>query len=307
MKIAVLGASGQLGGEICQQVGDEAVPLDIDKLDITQRTAVRRTLTDLRPRAVINCAAYTQVDAAESDRGRCRTINALAVEHLADICSQLDCPLVQMSTDYVFGGDRQEPAPYREEEPPQPRGVYAQTKLDGERAAARHAKHLIVRTCGLYARAGDKLARNFVKTILRLGGRGRPLKIVNDQRCSPSFVPHVARAVLWLMRAGGNAPAPWGIYHVTNRGETTWYEFARAIVRHSGIEASIEPITTAEYGTAAPRPAYSVLDTTKYHATGGPEMPDWSDALAEFFAEASLSRRSNGSSKRGRSRSKGGG
>jgi len=302
MKIVVLGGSGQLGGEICRQLADDAVSLDVDKLDITQRHAVRSTLLDLKPDAVVNCAAYTQVDAAESDRGRCRTINALAVEHLSDVCSRLDCPLVQMSTDYVFGGDGERATPYREDEPPKPRGVYAHTKLEGEQAAARHEKHLIVRTCGLYARAGDEPARNFVKTILRLAKRGRPLKIVNDQTCTPSFVPHVARAVLWLVGTNGNGPAPWGVYHVTNRGETTWYEFALAILRHSGMDASVEPISTAEYGPAAPRPAYSVLDTSKYHATGGPEMPEWNAALAEFFADWSLSRRSNGSAARRRVR-----
>jgi dTDP-4-dehydrorhamnose reductase len=300
MKIAVIGARGQLGGEICRQHGSQAIPLDIDTLDITQRSAVRGTLLDLRPEAVINCAAYTQVDAAESERGRCRTVNALAVEHLADACLQLDCPLVQVSTDYVFAGNEDQTSPIGEDHEPRPRGVYAETKYEGERAAARHEKHLIVRTCGLYARATDEKAHNFVKTILRLVGRNRPLKIVDDQRCTPSFTAHVARAILSLLGAGGTGPAAWGTYHVTNRGSTTWYEFAQAICRHAGMNPAIEPISTEEYGVAAPRPAYSVLDTSKYHATGGPPMPEWEEALAEFFDDWKLSKRSNGSGKTAR-------
>ncbi len=299
MKIAVIGAHGQLGGEICRQLDPGSIPLDVDTLDITQRSAVRATLRDLRPTAVINCAAYTQVDAAESERGRCRTVNALAVEHLADACTQLQCPLVQVSTDYVFAGIEKRATPFSEKDSPEPLGVYAQAKFDGEQAAAHHERHFIVRTCGLYARATDDRAHNFVKTILRLAQRGRPLKVVDDQTCTPSFVPHVARAVLALLGVPGKTPAPWGVYHVTNRGATTWYEFALEICRLAGIDAEIEPISTEEYGLAAPRPAYSVLDTAKYHATGGPEMPDWKDALAEFFDDWSLSRRSNGSKRSG--------
>jgi dTDP-4-dehydrorhamnose reductase len=133
---------------------------------------------------------------------------------------------------------------------------------------------------------------------LRRGKRKRPLKIVDDQTCAPSYVPHVGRAVLSLLGVGRKSPAPWGIYHVTNRGSATWYQFAGEICRLAGMDVAIEPISSEEYGVAAPRPAYSVLDTAKYHATGGPEMPDWRGALAEFFADWSISRRSNGSGKR---------
>jgi len=285
MKIIVTGAYGQLGRELCRELRSQAVPLEIDTLDLTDGPAVHLTLVRLKPDAVINCAAYTQVDQAESEPERCRAVNVTAVEHLARACGELDCPLVQISTDYVFDGPPERTIPYREDDLPSPQGVYARTKLEGERAAARGAKHLIVRTCGLYAHPTDRQAKNFVRTMLRLGARGRKLRVVSDQHCTPSYVPHVARAVLFLAGTEGSEPAPWGVYHVTNRGATTWYEFAVEIFRQSGMEVSLEPIRTAEYGSAAPRPAYSVLDTTAYHRLGGPAMPDWKQALAEYFAE----------------------
>jgi dTDP-4-dehydrorhamnose reductase len=285
MKIAVTGAYGQLGSELCRLLGSDAAPLEIDTLDLTDGPVVDRTLRDLRPRMVINCAAYTQVDRAESQPQVTRAVNATAVEHLARACDRLDCPLVQISTDYVFGGQPDRTTPYREDEPPSPQGVYAQTKFEGERAAARHPKHLIVRTCGLYARPADERAGNFVKTMLRLGAAGNELRVVADQHCAPSYVPHVARAILFLTGARRGEPAPWGIYHVTNGGATTWYEFAGEIFRQAEMEVPLKPITTAEYSAAAPRPAYSVLDMTRYDALGGPAMPDWNSALAECLAE----------------------
>ncbi len=284
MKIAVTGAYGQLGGELCRLLGPDALPLDIDTLDLADGPAIGRTLADLRPEMVINSAAYTQVDQAESEPELCRAVNATAVEHLARACGRLDCPLVQISTDYVFGGQSDRHTPHREDDPPWPQSVYAQTKLEGERAAARHPKHLIVRTCGLYARPTDQRARNFVKTMLRLGSAGRPLRVVADQHCTPSYVPHVARAVLFLAGVTHGQPAPWGIYHVVNGGATTCHAFAVEIFRQAGMDVAVEAITTAEYGAPAPRPTYSVLNTTKYHALDGPHMPDWKTALAEYFA-----------------------
>ena len=170
MSIVVTGAYGQLGGELCRQLGAAAIPLDIDTLDLTDGPATVERMLAIRPEAVINCAAYTAVDKAESEPEKCRAVNAAAVEHLVRACGRLDCPLVQISTDYVFGAVPSPPRPWREDDPCRPQGVYARTKLEGERTAARHAKHLIVRTCGLYARPSDPRAANFVKTMLRLGG-----------------------------------------------------------------------------------------------------------------------------------------
>jgi len=285
MNIVVTGAYGQLGGELCRQLGGDGIPLDIDTLDITDGPRVVKRLLEIEPDAVINCAAYTQVDRAEDQPEACHAVNATAVEHLARACGRLDCPLVQISTDYVFNGRVNRSVPFFESDATSPQGVYARTKLAGESAAARHPKHLVVRTCGLYARPSDRRASNFVATMLHLANSRTELRIVDDQHYTPSYVPHVARAVLFLVGYAGGQSAPWGIYHVTNRGATTPYEFAGELFRQAGIEIALRPIGTAEYGAAAPRPAYSVLDTTAYHALGGPDMPDWKAALAEYSAE----------------------
>ncbi|MGD0896803.1 MAG: dTDP-4-dehydrorhamnose reductase [Thermoguttaceae bacterium] len=284
MKILVTGAAGQLGRELCRQLGPSAVGVDLDTLDLTDGPAAAEAVARAAPQAVINCAAYTAVDRAENEPAVCRAVNAAAVAHLAGACRRLDCPLVQISTDYVFGAGRAGHA-HREADPPSPQGVYAKSKLEGEVAAAGAPKHLIVRTCGLYARPSHHQARNFVETILRLA-RSRPsLRVVNDQCCTPSYAPHVARAVLFLLGVNAKRAAPWGIYHVTNTGRATWYEFAREVVRLAGLAVPIEPITTAQFGAAAPRPPYSVLDTAAYHRLGGPPMPDWKAALSEYFEE----------------------
>jgi dTDP-4-dehydrorhamnose reductase len=299
VKILVTGARGQLGGELCRLLADHAIPLDVNDLDLTDGPAARKTLRQLKPELVINCAAFTQVDQAEREPQLCRAVNADAVAYLAESCGELDCPLVQISTDYVFGGGPDPGRPYREDDPTSPQGVYAQTKLAGERAAARHSKYLIVRTCGLYARPTDQQAHNFVKTMLRLGSSGKPISVVGDQHCTPSYVSHVAQAVLFLagVRISSHVPAiaqptisfvppaPWGIYHVTNNGQTTWYEFALELFRLSGMDVPIEKITTADYNAVAPRPAYSVLDITAYSRLGGPVMPDWKTALEEYIRD----------------------
>jgi dTDP-4-dehydrorhamnose reductase len=285
MKVLVTGSEGQLGKELCRQLGPAAVPVDLDALDLTDGPAVLEAVARLGPAAVINCAAYTQVDRAESEPERCRAVNARAVGHLAQACRRLGSPLVQISTDYVFGRAPAARRPQRESDPPSPQGVYATTKLEGERAAAEAQKHLIVRTCGLYARPSHPKAQNFVTAILRLAESRPVLRVVDDQQCTPSYVPHVARAILFLLGVNAAGPAPWGIYHVTNTGAASWCEFAREIVRRAGLSVPVEPITTEEFAAAAPRPAYSVLDTTAYHRLGGPPMPDWQTALAEYFAE----------------------
>ena len=285
MSILVTGAAGQLGAELCRQLAGEATGVDIDILDLTDRAAVLKTLRRLSPRAVIHCAAYTQVDHAETDRARCRAVNVTAVESLAEACRELDSPLVQLSTDYLFAGNAGLGRPWREDDVPVPAGVYAVTKFEGEQAAAAWPKHIVVRTCGLYARPSHLAARNFVKSILRLASMQPKLRVVDDQRCTPTYVPHLARAIVSLLGANGGAAAPWGIYHVTNRGETTWCCFAREIVRLAGLDLPVEPITTAEFAAPAPRPAYSVLDTAAYHRLGGPAMPDWKEALGEYFTE----------------------
>lgn len=278
MTIVVTGSQGQLGMELCRQLGAEAVGLDVPQFDLTDRSSVLDALQAIRPAAVINTAAYTRVDQAERDVHLCRAVNATGVQYLAEACGQVDCLLVQISTDYVFGRDASRSIPYRENDTPGPLNVYGQTKLEGEQQAAQWKKHFIVRTCGLYGQLGPRSPGNFVTTMLRLGRERDRLQIVRDQHCTPSYVPHVARAIRFLLRTEA-----YGLYHVINTGSTTWYDFAAEIFRLAGMTVRLEPITTVQYGSPARRPAYSVLDPAKYHSLPDrPTMPTWQEALAEF-------------------------
>lgn len=279
MGIAVVGARGQFGSELCRQLAGEAIALDRADFDLVDADATRRVLLERRPEALINAAAFTQVDLAEAEPEHCWAVNAGAVATLSEVAERLEIPLVQMSTDYVFGSDAARSTPYHETDAPDPRGVYACSKREGERHAAACTRHLIVRTCGLYGLAAPGEApRNFVETMLRLAAERDELRIVDDQRCTPSYVPHVARAVRFLLSRGA-----WGIYHVVNEGDTTWYDFAAAIFRRMDIDVRLAPISSEAYGAPAPRPRYSVLDTSKYAATGGPALPHWSEALQEYL------------------------
>jgi dTDP-4-dehydrorhamnose reductase len=280
-QIAVTGANGQLGAELCQQLGIRAVALDRDSLDITDREAVRYVLMKIRPQVVINAAAYTQVDRAEEDPLACRTVNVEAVRQLAEVCGELDCPFLHVSSDYVFGSRAAREEPYGEDEPTDPQGVYAQSKWDGENEARRHGRHIIVRTCGLYGHPlHPRKAQNFVETMLRLAGQRSRLGVVDDQHCTPSYVRHVAAAIVYLAQSEHQ-----GTYHVVNGGATTWYDFAAEIFRLEGITIQLDPISTEQFGAPAPRPHYCVLDTSKYQALGqGPVLPDWRAALGQYLA-----------------------
>lgn len=279
MKIVVTGAGGQLGSELCRQLGADTLGLDLPEFDLTDRGQVLRTLTEIRPQVVINAAAYTQVDKAEEEAELCRAVNAEGVACLVDACRELDATLVQISTDYVFGRQPDRRTPYRETDAPGPLGVYGRTKLEGERHAARCGKHFIVRTCGLYGQAGPRSGGNFVATMLKLAAQRDRIQVVDDQQCTPSYVPHVCQAIRFLL----NTEA-YGTYHVVNSGATTWHGMASEIFRRLPLRVELEPISTAQFGARAPRPAYSVLDTGKYHALPGrPLMPAWQDALAEYL------------------------
>jgi len=281
MTITVTGCRGQLGAELCRQFGAEAVGLDLPEFDLTDRAAVLAALLAIRPRAVVNAAAFTLVDQAERDPARCRAVNVQGVAHLVDACRTLDCTLVHVSTDYVFGRNPGRVTPYRETDEPAPQGVYAQSKLESESVARQWPKHLIVRTCGLYGRLGERSSGSFVETMLRLAATRQRLRVVADQHCTPTYTPHVARAMRFLL--GSEAR---GIYHVTNAGKTTWFEFAHEIFRQCRLGVEVEPITSAEWGAAAPRPTYSVLDCSKYLALpAAPPMPPWQDALAEYLRQ----------------------
>ncbi len=278
--IIVTGGDGQLGRELsCQW--DAVVPLNQTQLNVTDCDSVRKTLAELRPRALINTAAFVNVDLAESEPAACQAVNVQGAKHLAEICREIGCLLVQISSDYVFSGAEPPGRPWREDDPPNARGVYAQSKLAAEQIVAEAPRHLIVRTCGLYSSADQPETTSFVNTMLRLAHAGRKLRVVDDQRCTPSYVPHVARAIVFLIETALAGNASFGVYHITNQSDATWYGFAAEIFRLGGLDVELEAILTEQFGAPAPRPKYSVLDVAKYHQLGGPVLPTWQEALAE--------------------------
>jgi dTDP-4-dehydrorhamnose reductase len=286
----ILGADGQLGSSFSRRLGAQAISWTRGDLDLTQidllADAAKRGLDALseQPTAVINCAAYTKVDLAEKETDLCRAINTDAVKVLARVCNERGLRFVHFSTDYVFSGEDNRDTPYRETDQPNPQGVYAQTKLDGEAAAAECARHLVIRTCGLYGKLNKAGQGNFVETILRLARQKPELRIVNDQHCTPSAVEDIVTGTMSLLNAKEQAS---GLFHLVNRGATTWYDLAKELLQLEKIATPILPITTAEFNASAPRPRYSVLDTQKFQTMTGTPLPTWQEALARYLSERS--------------------
>ncbi|HET6575859.1 MAG TPA: dTDP-4-dehydrorhamnose reductase [Fimbriiglobus sp.] len=282
MTIAVLGANGQLGRDLCPRLTGEVVPLSRAEIDLDWPDTIKSCLATLRPDVVVNCAAYNFVDKAESEPEAAFRSNAWGVRELAHVCRDIDCRLVHFSTDYVFGLDSDRRTPLAEDDPPGPVSVYGLSKLAGEylvRSAS--PQHLVVRTCGLYGvwGSGGK-GGNFVETMLRLAGQGKPLRVVNDQRCTPTYTTDLAEAIAALVARGAE-----GLYHVTSSGDCTWYELAAEVFRQAGVKADLTPISSAEFGAVARRPAYSVLATDKLARDGISRPRQWPDALAAYLRE----------------------
>jgi dTDP-4-dehydrorhamnose reductase len=240
---------------------------------------VDAVLAEVRPAVVCNAAAYTAVDAAETDEPAATLVNATAAGHLARACARHGARLVHVSTDYVFAGDGTRP--YETDDPVGPRSVYGRTKLAGERAvrAALPDDSYVVRTAWVYGANGG----NFVRTVARLERDRETIEVVDDQRGSPTWSADLARGLVAL----GHSDAPAGIYHGTNAGDTTWYGLARAVFAELGADPDrVRPTTTDRFPRPAPRPAYSVLSPAAWLAAGLPELPPWRDALARAFTEA---------------------
>lgn len=256
------------------------MPLTRAELDIGDFAQTRSRLRDIRPDAIINAAAFTRVDDCETEPEQAFRINALAVRNLAQLCAELGGILVHVSTDYVFDGEKG--APYAEDDLPSPVSLYGVSKLAGEYfVRSRVPRHYVVRTCGLYGVAGTGSRRgNFVETMLRLADQGRPIRVVEDQVLTPSWARDVARKMVQLLRTGA-----FGLYHVTNRGQCSWYEFAQAIFALAGLAPRLEPTTAAAYGAPARRPRYSVLAHAKLAGMGSDDLPHWRDALAAYLHE----------------------
>jgi dTDP-4-dehydrorhamnose reductase len=282
MKVAVLGAAGQLGRDLCPRLSGNVVPLDRSRADLTQPDQLKATLADLRPDVVVNCAAYNFVDKAESEPDAAFAVNCWGVRALARACHDLDAVLVHFSTDYVFGLDANRQTSLATTDAPGPVSVYGLSKLGGEYAVrAECPKHFVIRTCGLYGvwGSGGK-GGNFVETMLRLAGQGKPLRVVDDQHCTPSYTADVAETAVDLLRS-----EKFGLYHVTNAGATTWFELAVSAVELAGLKADVTPIPSSGYPTPARRPAYSVLSPDGLSAAGVAEPRPWREALAVYMQE----------------------
>ena len=279
MTIALIGATGQLGRALAERWQSDATCLNRAQLDLEDRQQVQDTLKSLQPHTVVNAAAFNQVDQAEVDPLSACKVNALGPRYLAEYCAQQDVRLVHFSSDYVFGHDHQRNHPYTECDLPGPLSAYGTTKLAGESfIQALCRRHFILRTCGLYSHAEDHNRSNFVQTMLRLGESGQPVRVVDDQCCTPTSVETLAEATCHLLET-----EQYGLYHATNSGQATWREFAQEIFRLKNHPTQVVPITSAEFGAPAPRPKYSVLNCTKLaQAIGGP-LPSWEDALQQHL------------------------
>ncbi len=245
MRYAIIGAGGQLGRDLEPRLTGEIFPLRRDRADLTKPDMLGVTLKELDPAIVINCAAYNYVDKAETEPEAAFAVNAWGVHQLAKICAEQDRVLVHFSTDYVFGLDANRKTPYTESDAPGPVSVYGLSKLAGEYLVrSTWRKHFVIRTCGLYGvwGSGGK-GGNFVETMLRVAGQGKSLRVVADQTCTPTYTADLAEATVSLIGTG-----KFGLYHLTNGGCCTWYDFAGAIFEQAGVKADVTPITSEQFG-----------------------------------------------------------
>jgi dTDP-4-dehydrorhamnose reductase len=289
MKILVAGAQGQLARALLGQAqargGMKVVALGRPQLDLLDKASIPRVIAAVQPDLVVNAAAYTAVDRAESDAEAAFAINRDGAGALAAAAAASNCPILHVSTDYVFDGTKADA--YVETDGANPVGVYARSKLEGEAAvAAANPRHLILRTAWLYAPYGH----NFLRTILRLARERPQLRVIADQHGNPTFAPHLADAILTIAARLGddNGEAAWGTYHAAASGETTWAGFAAAIVaagaRLAVPQVPVIPITTADYPLPAKRPANSRLDCSKLARTFGVRLPSWQQGVQECIA-----------------------
>jgi dTDP-4-dehydrorhamnose reductase len=279
MKIALLGANGQLGQDLQRVLPPHEVhAFTRNDFDVTDHDRVRSALLELRPDVVLNTTAYHRVDDCESKPEPAYAVNVLAVLNLARIANDLNAALVHISTDYVFDGNSRQP--YTEDSPTFPLSVYGNSKLAGEMLVRSVSKkYCLIRTCGLYGAAGSQgKGGNFVKTMLAKAGRREPIRVIDDQVVTPTYTLDLARQIANLLSAG-----QFGLFHITNEGACSWFEFARAIFDIAGVEADLSPTTSDAYKTPATRPKYSVLENARLKELGINQMRHWRDALTAYL------------------------
>jgi dTDP-4-dehydrorhamnose reductase len=277
VKVLITGAGGQLGRDLVRAFADDTTAaLSHADLDVADRPAVEAAIAAERPALVVHAAAFTQVDACETEQDRAWLTNAAGAWWIARACAQAGATLVYVSTDYVFDGTADRP--YTEFDRVNPRSVYGRTKEAGEQLVRESvAAHYVVRTSWVQGSHGG----NFVKTMLRLGRERDELTVVDDQIGSPTFTFDLAPAIRSLVLEG----APHGTYHLTNAGHCSWFELANAVFDAAGVDVTVEPTDTASWGAPAPRPAHSVLDNRKAELVGLPPLPAWQESLDRLLRE----------------------
>jgi dTDP-4-dehydrorhamnose reductase len=277
MKILITGANGLLGHELSSILKDHTlILLSHSQLDISDSESVNKQIDSSSPDIIINSAAYTQVDACETNYDLAFKSNSIGPKNLAIKCKQLEIPLIHISTDYVFEGNEKKNSPLIENDKLGPKTVYGKTKLEGEKLVQENCeKYFILRTAWLYGEG-----KNFVKTMLSLSKKNKELKVVNDQIGSPTYAKDLAKAIKEIIEKKSDK---YGIYHVTNKGEVSWYEFAKKIFEIKNIEIKVNPCTSEEFPRPAPRPHYSVLSNQKWIDAGFTPMRDYEEALNEYL------------------------
>lgn len=277
MRVFVTGVRGQLGYDVVNELekrGHTAIGVDIEELDITDAAAVEKMITEAAPDAVIHCAAWTAVDAAEDNEEECRQVNAYGTENIAKVCKKLDCKMMYISTDYIFDGKGTRP--WEPDDPvTTPLNVYGQTKYEGELAVRDNVeKFFIVRIAWVFGKG-----KNFIKTMLNLAKTHDHLTVVNDQYGTPTYTYDLARLLVDMIETD-----KYGNYHATNEGGyITWYDFACEIFRQAGVDIKVEPVSSAQYAAKAKRPENSRMNKQKLVDNGFELLPDWKDALGRYL------------------------
>ena len=277
MKVLVTGVKGQLGHDVVGELekrGHIAIGVDIEEMDITDKASVETVITKANPDAVIHCAAYTAVDAAEDNVELCRKVNAEGTRNIAAVCKALDCKLLYISTDYVFNGQGERP--WEPDDEREPLNVYGQTKYEGELAVEELEKFFIVRIAWVFGING----KNFIKTMLNLGKTRDTITVVNDQIGSPTYTYDLARLLADMVET-----EKYGRYHATNEGLCSWYEFACEIFKQADMNVKVLPVTSDQYPAKAKRPMNSRMDKSKLDDMGFERLPSWQDALGRYLKE----------------------
>jgi dTDP-4-dehydrorhamnose reductase len=284
MKIVLVGANGQLGSDLAKvlQPAHDLAPLTHANVEVTDPASVEAALAAHSPEVVLNMAAFHEVDVCEEEVERAFAVNAYGVRNLALACHAHGAALVHMSTDYVFGSDRTRRTPYTEADTPAPINVYGVSKLAGEHLLRYLLdRHFIFRVTGLYGVAGSSgKGGNFVELMLRLAREGKDIRVVDDQRMTPTYTVDLAKQIAAVIET-----EHYGLYHATSHGDCTWYEFAQEIFRQSGLEPSLDRAKTGDFGEKATRPAYSVLENRALQEIGLDRMRPWQEALAAYLEE----------------------